>query len=169
MGCLWSKSASCFLSADVLWAPWPLSPAAAAGRWPLTPRSRGLDLLNVVSGEHPLSAPQPTEPPTRRIWNTEIQQSVNDPFSQFITEPISSSINSCTRTSSTFSEYLDDIISVEAELIRVLGVVGVQRSALWRPGLRSGGWFWSTRSRNRFHLLWPPPLQPVGITREYSL
>lgn len=63
--------------------------------------------------------------------------------------------------SGTFSEYLNDIISVEAELIGVLGVIGIQSSALRSPRF----WFGSTRSRKRLHLLRPAPLQPAGKTQ----
>lgn len=49
----------------------------------------------------------------------------------------------------TFGENLDDITGVEAELIRVLGVIGIERSALGG----SGFWFGSTRPRRRFYFL----------------
>lgn len=71
----------------------------------------------------------------------------------------------CCRLIGTFSKNLDDIISVEAELVGVLGVVGVQSSALGGPGFGSGGRFGSTGSRNRLHLLRLPALQPEDDTQ----
>lgn len=47
----------------------------------------------------------------------------------------------------TFREDLQDVIGVEAELIGVLGVVGVQGATLRDPGLRFGSRFGAARSR----------------------
>lgn len=79
---------------------------------------------------------------------------------------VTSSINGSTRcTSGTFCEYLYDIIGVEAQLVRVLGVVGVQRSALGGPRLRLGGRFGPTGPGKRFHLLGPPALKSARKTQ----
>lgn len=58
----------------------------------------------------------------------------------------------------TFSEDLDDVVGVEAQLVGVLGVVGVQSFTLGGP--RFG--FRPTRSRNRLHLLGETPVEPAG-------
>lgn len=58
----------------------------------------------------------------------------------------------------TFSDYLNDVLSIEAKLIGVLGIVGVQSSAVRSSGLRFG----STCSRRRLHLLWTAPVYPTG-------
>lgn len=61
----------------------------------------------------------------------------------------------------TFREDLNDIIGIKAELIGVLGIVGVQSATLRDTGLRFGSRFWAARSRKWLHLLGPPPLQPA--------
>lgn len=61
----------------------------------------------------------------------------------------------------TFREDLNDIVGIEAELIGVLGIVGVQSAALRDTGLWFGSRFWAARSRKWLHLLGPPPLQPA--------
>lgn len=65
-------------------------------------------------------------------------------------------------TAGTFCEDLDDVTGVEAELVCVLGVIGVERSAL----RGSGFWFGSTRPRRRFHFLGAPSMQPGGEERD---
>lgn len=62
----------------------------------------------------------------------------------------------------TFREDLHDVIGVEAELIGVLGVVGVQSATLRDPGLGFGSRLGEARSRKRLHLLGAPALQPAA-------
>jgi len=60
----------------------------------------------------------------------------------------------------TFRENLDDVVGIEAELVGVLGVVGVQRLAVGRarPGL--GGGLRSARAGEGLHLFRQPTLEP---------
>lgn len=66
------------------------------------------------------------------------------------------------RRSRTFREDVQHVIGVEAELVGVLGVVGVQSATLRDPGLRFGSRFGEACSRKRFHLLGAPALQPAA-------
>lgn len=61
----------------------------------------------------------------------------------------------------TFREYLNDIISIKAELISVLGIVGVQSATLRDTGLWFGSRFRASCSRKWLYLFGPPALQPA--------
>lgn len=65
----------------------------------------------------------------------------------------------------TFRDDLHDVIGVEAELVGVLGVVGVQSATLRDPGLGFGSRFGAARSRKRLHLLGAAALHPARDRR----
>lgn len=66
-------------------------------------------------------------------------------------------IKTCRSRRLTLFDDVDDVVSVEAELVRVLGVVGVQGFALGHLGFGLGRRFGSTSSRRR-----PADRRPVG-------
>lgn len=101
--------------------PGPL-PGPASGP-PLPPAATPLDLGHVVVGEESLFTTKAARPPAWRIWA--------DTTAQLYTSASRKSVNNRRWDPEfTFFDDVDDIISIEAELIGVLGVVGVQSFAL---------------------------------------
>lgn len=124
-----------------------------------------LHLLHVVSWKHPFSAPQAAEPPTGRICSKYGQNEGGQESSESWAEAGDAALQPCSSAAglgATFREDLHDVVGVEAELVGVLGVVGVQSATLGDPGLRFGSWFGTTRSRKRLHLLGAAALQPAA-------
>lgn len=150
---VWVSLLTVFLSRTVSFIPsseW-VSRDAAGSPPPPPPshviKRQLLDLGDVVVGEKSLLSTKSSCPPPRGIYPTDMNRLVSsfNPTDIFtilrLQQPFCRTL--------TLFDNVDEVVSVEAELVCVLSIVGVQSFALWHLGFGFRRRFGSSSSRRR--------------------